>query len=74
MDGIEAAKRIRLHPVGRHASLIALTGWGKDEDRDRTREAGFDEHLVKPVDTSALLHLLGKAQKPREDQNCPQVN
>jgi PAS domain S-box-containing protein len=74
MDGIEAAKRIRLLPAGRHASLIALTGWGKDEDRGRTREAGFDEHLVKPVDTSVLIQLLGKAQKPPEDKNCPQVN
>jgi PAS domain S-box-containing protein len=63
MDGIEAAKRIRSLPVGRRAWLVALTGWGKDEDRDRTREAGFDEHLVKPVDTSALIQLLGKPRK-----------
>jgi CheY-like chemotaxis protein len=38
--------------------LIAQTGWGQEDDRRRTREAGFDAHLTKPVDTAALLELL----------------
>jgi CheY-like chemotaxis protein len=40
--------------------LIALTGWGQAEDKRRTEEAGFDAHVVKPVDPSALLTLLGR--------------
>jgi DNA-binding response OmpR family regulator len=49
--------------------LVALTGWGTDEDRQRSREAGFDTHMVKPVDYDALLGLLEKTsgsvlQKP----------
>jgi CheY-like chemotaxis protein/nitrogen-specific signal transduction histidine kinase len=60
MGGIEAAKQIRLLPVSRNAFLIALTGWGQDEDRIRTQEAGFDAHLVKPVDTSVLIQLLSE--------------
>ncbi|HEX6245675.1 MAG TPA: ATP-binding protein [Polyangiales bacterium] len=58
MDGFEAAKRIRGTPAGRSALLVALTGWGQDRDRQRTREAGFDTHLVKPVDPAALSALL----------------
>ena len=38
--------------------LVALTGWGQDEDRDRSREAGFDAHMIKPVNHDALLKLL----------------
>jgi len=59
LDGLEAAKRIRAMPGGQDVKLIALTGWGQDSDRVRTREAGFDHHLVKPADpaeVAALLH------------------
>jgi CheY-like chemotaxis protein len=42
--------------------LIALTGWGQDEDRRRSQEAGFDHHLTKPVELSALQELLTQAQ------------
>ena len=58
MDGYEVARRARLLPEGRNFKLIALTGWGQEEDRRRTREAGFDHHLVKPVDLFALQKLL----------------
>jgi CheY-like chemotaxis protein len=58
MDGHEVARRLRGHPDHRHALLVALTGWGQDQDRRRSREAGFDHHLVKPVDLDALVRLL----------------
>ena len=63
--------RIRATPAGRNVLLVALTGWGQAEDRRRTREAGFDKHLIKPVDHHALLELLkvdgsaGSAPTPR---------
>ena len=47
----------------RQVLLVALTGWGKDEDRQRSREAGFDHHLVKPVDLEQLQALLTKPGK-----------
>jgi signal transduction histidine kinase/CheY-like chemotaxis protein len=58
MDGYEAAQRIRATSAGRGMLLVALTGWGKEEDRVRTREAGFDQHLVKPVDGASLARVL----------------
>jgi signal transduction histidine kinase len=58
MDGYEVARRIRLNPENRHMSLIALTGWGQDEDRRRSVAAGFDHHLVKPADIDQLRQLL----------------
>ena len=58
MDGFEAARRIRETPGCETALLVALTGWGQDSDRQRTRDAGFDKHLVKPVDAKALSALL----------------
>jgi PAS domain S-box-containing protein len=58
LDGYEAGRRIREHPGCRHIFLIAMTGWGQEEDRRRTDEAGFDHHLVKPVDPADLTKLL----------------
>jgi len=68
IDGFELARRIRKLPWGRHTLLIALSGWGQEEDRIRSREAGFDLHLVKPVDSQALLRILDTVRKelPRE--------
>lgn len=54
MDGNEVARQIRRKPWGADVRLIALTGWGSPEDRKRTREAGFDDHLVKPANLEAL--------------------
>lgn len=58
MDGFETARRIRELPVGKDLKLVALTGWGQEEQRTRTREAGFDQHLVKPVDSDVLKTML----------------
>jgi CheY-like chemotaxis protein len=58
MDGYEVARQARLEPWGGEPALIALTGWGEEEDRRRSREAGIDHHLVKPVDFAALEKLL----------------
>ncbi|MFO1430108.1 MAG: PAS domain S-box protein [Candidatus Competibacteraceae bacterium] len=58
LDGYEAARRIRAQPWGKQMILIAVTGWGQEGDRRRTQEAGFDYHLVKPVDPDALEKLL----------------
>ncbi len=57
-DGYEAARRIREEPWGKTIILAALTGWSNDEDRQRSLEAGFDHHLVKPIEINALKQLL----------------
>jgi signal transduction histidine kinase len=58
LDGYEVARRIRAQPWGRRITLVALTGWGQDSDRRRSQEAGFDSHLVKPLDLDKLTELL----------------
>jgi PAS domain S-box-containing protein len=58
MDGYEVASRVRQLPHGRSICLIAVTGYGQPDDRDRTRDAGFDAHLVKPIDLDALERAL----------------
>jgi PAS domain S-box-containing protein len=58
INGYEAARRIRSEPWGRNVALVALTGWGQEEDKQRSVEAGFDHHLTKPVDPAALEKLL----------------
>jgi signal transduction histidine kinase len=58
IDGYEVARRMRAEPEGRNATLVALTGWGRDEDRRRSKEAGIDHHLVKPIDLAALQGAL----------------
>lgn len=55
MDGYEVARRIRAMPGGEKLRLVALTGWGQEDDKRRAREAGFDEHLTKPVDSDLLV-------------------
>ena len=60
LDGFEVARRIRAMLGRDEIFLVALTGYGDDEDRVRTEEAGFDVHFVKPVDTAALAKLLSE--------------
>lgn len=58
MDGYEAARRIR-EALGSRVVLVALTGWGQDEDKRRSREAGFDHHFTKPMEPEVLQDLIG---------------
>ncbi|WP_448962013.1 PAS domain S-box protein [Larkinella arboricola] len=58
LDGYETCRRIRQQPWGQHMVIIAVTGYGGQEDKQRAKEAGFDAHLVKPVDMDALIRLL----------------
>jgi CheY-like chemotaxis protein len=58
LSGYDVARRLRELPDFRHALLVALTGWGQEEDRRRTQAAGFDYHLVKPVELQALQEIL----------------
>ncbi|MES3000726.1 MAG: PAS domain-containing protein [Pseudomonadota bacterium] len=58
MDGYEVAREIRVRHPREAATLVALTGWGQDEDRKRARDAGFDHHMVKPAELDALQLLL----------------
>jgi signal transduction histidine kinase len=60
LNGYDACRKIREQEWGRSSLLIALTGWGQNEDRERSREAGFDYHLVKPVDPDVLMRHLAK--------------
>jgi PAS domain S-box-containing protein len=66
LNGYEATRRIREQPWGRDMIIIALTGWGQDEDRARSKEAGCDGHLVKPVNLSDLEKLLAELQVSSE--------
>jgi CheY-like chemotaxis protein len=60
LSGYEVCRRLRERPWGRHALLVALSGWGQPEDQRRSREAGFDRHLVKPAAESVLRQLLSQ--------------
>jgi CheY-like chemotaxis protein len=64
LSGHAVAREIRSRPWGAETVLIALTGWGQEEDRKRSQEAGFDSHLVKPVEPKMLTRLLA-ATRPR---------
>jgi CheY-like chemotaxis protein len=58
MHGYEVARRLREYPELRGLVLVAVTGWGQDEDRRQAQEAGFDHHLAKPADLGVLKALL----------------
>lgn len=60
LDGYAVARTIRAQPWGTAPHLVALTGWGQEEDRRRSREAGFDEHLTKPVDPARVEELVAR--------------
>jgi signal transduction histidine kinase len=68
LDGYEVARRIRAQAWGKRIILVALTGWGQDSDRRRSREAGFDSHLVKPLDLAKLTQLLSRLPAPAADE------
>ena len=58
LNGYEACRQIRAQPWGQSMTIVALTGWGLEDDRKKSKEAGFDGHLVKPVEHDALVKLL----------------
>lgn len=58
MNGYETAQQMRAQPWAASATLVALTGWGHDEDKRRATDAGFDRHFTKPVDPAELLQML----------------
>ncbi len=62
LNGLDVCRRIRAQSWGKSVMLVALTGWGQDADRRRSHEAGFDHHLVKPVELKALVNLLAGVQ------------
>lgn len=68
LNGYEACRRIRGLEPGNEMVIIAQTGWGQEEDRQRTHDAGFDHHLVKPVDPQALMKLLRSLSKHEDHQ------
>jgi PAS domain S-box-containing protein len=68
MSGHEVARRMRLEAWGRHAVLIALTGWGKDEDKQAAIAAGFDLHLTKPLDPDAVERALDERLRSKDGE------
>ncbi len=58
MDGYETARLLRELPKCKNVTIIAVTGWGQEEDREKGRLAGFNHHVVKPADSSTLMQLL----------------
>lgn len=58
MDGYQVCRQIRERPWGLRVVVVAITGWGREEDRLNTRRAGFDQHMVKPVAPAAIRALL----------------
>ncbi len=67
LDGHEVCRRVREQPWGKDIIVIALTGWGQEDDRRKSEEAGFNGHLVKPVDYDKLLELLSSLTNGREN-------
>jgi PAS domain S-box-containing protein len=63
LDGFEVARRLRNEEWGRRVVVVAMTGWGQEEDKQRAREVGFDHHLVKPVDPAVIHDLLVRVSK-----------
>jgi PAS domain S-box-containing protein len=62
LNGYDTARQIRAQPWGKNMLLVALTGWGQDEDRRRSQDAGFDEHVVKPINAAMLEKLLASSK------------
>jgi CheY-like chemotaxis protein len=70
MSGYEACSHIRTQQWGKGPVMIALTCWGQEEDRRRSQDAGFDAHLIKPVDDDVLLRML--ASLPEHGSTKPE--
>jgi CheY-like chemotaxis protein len=62
LNGYDVCRRLRAQPYGKNMLVVAVTGWGQEEDRRQSHEAGFDKHLVKPVDPEQLIAFLAEMQ------------
>ena len=62
MDGLKVARQLREQRETQDSLIVAVTGFGREEDRERSTQAGFDHHLVKPVETKQILELLGQTK------------
>ena len=71
LNGFEAARQIRENAWGKELRLVAVTGWGQEEDRNRSRAAGFDDHLAKPVELVALQAILDSPHGPSREIAMP---
>jgi CheY-like chemotaxis protein len=72
LNGFDACRRIRAQPGGAARTMIALTGWGQPQDVRRSADAGFDQHLVKPIEVEALSALLGAVADNRNQRLRPE--
>jgi two-component system CheB/CheR fusion protein len=63
ITGFDVARILRDRPSGQNLLLVAVSGYGREEDRRRCRECGFDHHFTKPVDFNALLGVVGSARE-----------
>jgi len=68
MNGYDACRRIRQQPWSQGVTLVACTGWGQDEDRQRTKEAGFNYHIVKPIDPAVLQDVIDTGANPSTEE------
>lgn len=66
LNGYEVCRRIREQQWGKDVLIIAVSGWGQSRDRQQSQESGFDHHMVKPVDFSALIAVLADRQQESE--------
>jgi DNA-binding response OmpR family regulator len=71
MDGFETCRRIKAESWSERTRVVALTGWGQDEDRRKSRAAGFDHHLVKPVEIGELVSLMTSLDSRRDGDGAP---
>ena len=69
LNGYEVARTIRAQPWGEQITLVAVTGWGQDEDRQRALQAGFDCHMVKPIDPESLMTTLAGLSAERAERD-----
>jgi CheY-like chemotaxis protein len=70
MNGHEVCRRLRALPIGKNLVVVALTGWGQEEDRRKSKDAGFDAHLVKPVHYATLASLLRSLSAADRRSGC----
>jgi two-component system CheB/CheR fusion protein len=69
MDGYETCRRLKAEPSVENTVVVALTGWGQDEDRQKSRAAGFDHHRVKPVAIGELVALMSSLDSRRDGES-----